>query len=99
MAQEGAGSEYITKAEAARQLGVTTRTVDRWATEGRLQWYALGKRGRRFKREELGAALVVMEPGAGIWEWQRLEPIRLREGGRLATEWHWKEEQHASEEV
>lgn len=35
---------WITRASAARLVGVTTRTISRWKTEGHLNW-GLGVRG------------------------------------------------------
>ena len=41
----GAASEaepYITKAEAARRLGIAPRTLDQWLHDGRVPYYKLG---------------------------------------------------------
>lgn len=54
MAKKEQPSEYVTKEQAAEILGVTPRTVDRYADDKRITRYK-AKIGRRvlFKRSEL----------------------------------------------
>jgi excisionase family DNA binding protein len=50
-------SPYMTRAEAAKYLGVTTRGLDLMIADGRLKAYQLGSRVIRLRRDEIDAAL------------------------------------------
>ena len=51
-------SRLLRTAEVARILGIHANTVRRWADDGSLKSYRVGKRGdRRFKREDVEQAL------------------------------------------
>ena len=49
--------DFLTVAEAARILKVSTVTVHRWLKQGRLPSYHLGPRYIRIRRSDLGAIL------------------------------------------
>ncbi len=53
---------WLSPGEAAEYLGVAVSTLYRWRKEGRLQFYRLGARVSRIKREELDA---LAEPQSG----------------------------------
>jgi len=55
---------YITKAEAAETIGVTTRTIDQMIADGRLIAYRLGPRIIRLRREEIDASFQQIDGGA-----------------------------------
>ncbi len=44
------GEEYLTSGEAARLLGVSPRTISRWADEGRIACIVTAGGHRRFTR-------------------------------------------------
>lgn len=47
------GEEYLTPAEAASLLGVTRRTLDRYADDKRIRKYRRGFRAIVFKRSDV----------------------------------------------
>jgi excisionase family DNA binding protein len=47
--------EFLTPAEVAEQLGVTSDTVLDWVREGRLRAVRLSSRTIRFRREDIAA--------------------------------------------
>jgi excisionase family DNA binding protein len=53
---------YLSVAETADYLGVTTRTVRQMVSDGRLTAYRLGARVVRLRRDEIDAA---MQPFGG----------------------------------
>jgi excisionase family DNA binding protein len=52
--------EYITPGEAARFLHVSPKTINRWANEGRIACIVTLGGHRRFRREDIDAALRQM---------------------------------------
>lgn len=51
-------TDLLTIAETARQLKVSTITVQRWLKQGRLRAYRLGPRSIRIRRSDLNDLLV-----------------------------------------
>lgn len=49
--------DFLTRHEAAKMLGVSLVTIDKWSHEGHLQKYRIGGR-IRFKAAEVGKALT-----------------------------------------
>ena len=63
---------WLNPAEAAEYLGVAVSTLYRWRKEGRLQFYRLGARVSRIKREDLDALAEPQTAGrtrAEVQEW------------------------------
>jgi excisionase family DNA binding protein len=59
---EGLADEFITRAEAAELAGVDTRTIDRWANEGKIIRHKVtGRQWVRFRRAEI-EAMTRVEP-------------------------------------
>ncbi len=58
-----AQSEYLTPREAADMVGVSPKTVVRWAAEGRIPSMVTLGGHRRFKREEIEVLLQRMSEG------------------------------------
>jgi excisionase family DNA binding protein len=55
--------DWLSTKEAARHLGVSIPTLNRWVRRGRVRFYVLEANGRRrFKREDLDALLRPPEP-------------------------------------
>lgn len=52
--------DYITPGEAARRLHVSPKTINRWANEGRIACIVTLGGHRRFRREDVAAALQQM---------------------------------------
>ena len=50
-------SDYVSMTEAARRLGVTTRTIHNYISRGDLPAYRLGTKILRFRPEDLDALL------------------------------------------
>ena len=87
---------FLSLEEAASHLGVSKRTVDRMAREGRVTWYRLGTR-KRFKRRDLDESMTRVQGSAGIWEWQRPEgDPDLVADKKLAKAWMKEEESNAA---
>ena len=53
--------DVMVTSEAAKELGVSTATLRRWVSEGRIHGVKVGKQWR-FRREDLRAAIRVQEP-------------------------------------
>lgn len=69
--------EYVTRAEAADLAGVDTRTVDRWANEGRITRHKVaGRQWVRFRRDEIAAQTEVAPVRPEI-----VPNIAVRDGG------------------
>lgn len=56
------GTVYLTPSQAARLLGVSAKTVDRWADSGRLSCLITFGRHRRFPLEEVMRVQAIMRP-------------------------------------
>jgi excisionase family DNA binding protein len=54
------GETYVTPGEAARTLHVSPKTINRWAHEGRIPCIVTLGGHRRFRREDIDAAVRVM---------------------------------------
>ncbi|HEX2272469.1 MAG TPA: helix-turn-helix domain-containing protein [Acidimicrobiales bacterium] len=63
MAVDSAQREYLTPREAAEMLGVSPKTVVRWAAEGRIPSLVTLGGHRRFKRQEIEDLLEQMSEG------------------------------------
>lgn len=61
LAVESARSALLTPAEVSERLGVSSRTVNRWATQGRLEAVKVG-RGWRFDPDRLDLAPIHRRP-------------------------------------
>jgi excisionase family DNA binding protein len=60
-------SDYVTPGEAARQLHVTPKTINRWANQGLLPCVVTLGGHRRFRRDDIDAAVQKMsERGAAL---------------------------------
>ena len=60
---DSAQREYLTPREAAQMLGVSPKTVVRWAAEGRISSLVTLGGHRRFKRDEIVELLQRMSEG------------------------------------
>jgi excisionase family DNA binding protein len=60
---DSAQREYLTPREAAEMLGVSPKTVVRWAAEGRIPSLVTLGGHRRFKRQEIEDLLQQMTEG------------------------------------
>ncbi len=60
---DSAQREYLTPREAAEMLGVSAKTVVRWAAEGRIPSLVTLGGHRRFKRQEIEDLLDQMTEG------------------------------------
>ncbi len=60
---DSAQREYLTPREAAEMLGVSRKTVVRWAAEGRIPSLVTLGGHRRFKRDEIEELLRRMTRG------------------------------------
>ncbi|HEX2042555.1 MAG TPA: helix-turn-helix domain-containing protein [Acidimicrobiales bacterium] len=60
---DAAQREYLTPREAAQMLGVTAKTVVRWAAEGRIPSMVTLGGHRRFKRQEIEDLVQQMTEG------------------------------------
>ncbi len=57
--------KYLTSAEAARILHVSTKTIDRWADRGHIPCIVTLGGHRRFSRQAIADAKARMEGGPG----------------------------------
>lgn len=57
MARNRPAQKYVSKPDLAAMFGVTPRTIDNWAAEGKIRGYRLG-RTVRFSLAEVEAAMV-----------------------------------------
>lgn len=55
--EDGRRTEYLTPGEVARMLGVSTKTVDRWADGGKIDCIVTLGGHRRFRSEDVAMAL------------------------------------------
>ncbi|HEX3542638.1 MAG TPA: helix-turn-helix domain-containing protein [Acidimicrobiales bacterium] len=63
------GESYVTPGEAARTLHVSPKTINRWANEGRIPCIVTLGGHRRFRREDIDAAVRQMSArGAALNE-------------------------------
>jgi len=63
------GDDYVTPGEAARYLHVSPKTINRWANDGRIPCIVTLGGHRRFRREDVDAAVRQMsERGAALTE-------------------------------
>lgn len=53
-------SRFLTTGQVARMLGVSSRTIDRWADTGRLPCFVTLGGHRRFEREDIVRVATVM---------------------------------------
>lgn len=53
-------AEYVTPGEAARYLHVSPKTINRWANDGRIPCIVTLGGHRRFRREDVDAAVRQM---------------------------------------
>lgn len=61
--------EYVTPGEAARDLHVSPKTINRWANDGRIPCIVTLGGHRRFRREDIDAAVRQMsDRGAALAE-------------------------------
>jgi excisionase family DNA binding protein len=60
----GEGPEYLLPSAAARLLHVSTKSLNRWADEGRLRCITTLGGHRRFSRAEIEAVATRMAAGA-----------------------------------
>jgi excisionase family DNA binding protein len=60
---DSAQREYLTPREAGQMLGVTAKTVVRWAAEGRIPSMVTLGGHRRFKRQEIEDLVKEMTEG------------------------------------
>ena len=60
---DSAQREYLTPREAAQMLGVSPKTVVRWAAEGRIPSLVTLGGHRRFKRDQIVELLHRMSEG------------------------------------
>lgn len=58
--EEGQESAYLTSSEVGRILGVSGKTVDRWADAGRIGCLVTLGKHRRFPREEVERVAALM---------------------------------------
>ena len=64
-----ADAEYVTPGEAARYLHVSPKTINRWANDGRIPCIVTLGGHRRFRREDVDAAVRQMSArGAALSE-------------------------------
>lgn len=76
---EGLTDEFVTRAEAAELAGVDTRTIDRWANEGRIYRHKVGNRQWvRFRKVEIEAQIRVVPVGRRP---ELSDNIAVRDGG------------------
>ena len=61
MAQGSEGSQYLTSSEVGRILGVTGKTVDRWADAGRIGCLVTLGKHRRFHLDEVRRVRELMQ--------------------------------------
>jgi excisionase family DNA binding protein len=58
--------DWLSTKEAARHLGVSVPTLNRWVRRRRVRFYVLEANGRRrFRRQDLDALLRPFEPRKG----------------------------------
>jgi excisionase family DNA binding protein len=63
------GDDYVTPGEAARYLHVSPKTINRWANDGRIPCIVTLGGHRRFRREDVDAAVRQMSArGAALSE-------------------------------
>jgi len=63
------GADYVTPGEAARFLHVSPKTINRWANDGRIPCIVTLGGHRRFRREDVDAAVRQMSArGAALSE-------------------------------
>jgi excisionase family DNA binding protein len=63
------GGDYVTPGEAARYLHVSPKTINRWANDGRIPCIVTLGGHRRFRREDVDAAVRQMSArGAALSE-------------------------------
>jgi excisionase family DNA binding protein len=63
------GDDYVTPGEAARYLHVSPKTINRWANDGRIPCIVTLGGHRRFRREDVDAAVRQMSArGAALTE-------------------------------
>lgn len=80
---EGLADEFITRAEAADLAGVDTRTIDRWANEGKIVRHKVaGRQWVRFRRAEI-EAMTRVEPATRP---ELSDNIAVRDGGVVSLE-------------
>jgi excisionase family DNA binding protein len=61
------GDDYVTPGEAARYLHVSPKTINRWANDGRIPCIVTLGGHRRFRREDVDAAVRQMsDRGAAL---------------------------------
>jgi excisionase family DNA binding protein len=63
------GEDYVTPGEAARHLHVSPKTINRWANDGRIPCIVTLGGHRRFRRDDVDAAVRQMSArGAALQE-------------------------------
>jgi excisionase family DNA binding protein len=58
--------DYLTPAEAARQLHVSVSTIWRWIEKGKLPAYRVGERSIRIKKQDLSKVITPVKEGTLI---------------------------------
>lgn len=69
---QGSGTQYLTRKEAARYLGVSRRSLDNWATRGEGPRFFKVGRAARYRVSDLerwieSRAVACDQPGEGQW--------------------------------
>ncbi len=59
-------AEFISVEEVANLFGVTTTTVRRMANAGELPWFAIGKRLKRFRRQDIEEYIARARRGGSL---------------------------------
>lgn len=65
MVKGSEGSQYLTSSEVGRILGVTGKTVDRWADAGRIGCLVTLGKHRRFHPDEVRRVAELMQVPGG----------------------------------